>query len=40
MLREGIPTVRLTAKEWHEKTADMVTEFLGVLGVEKSIQKH
>ena len=33
MLREGIPTMRFTAKECHEKTADVVTEFLGVLGV-------
>jgi hypothetical protein len=33
MLRDGIPTVRFTAKECHEKTADVVTEFLGVLGV-------
>ena len=29
MLREGIPTVRFAAKECHEKTADVVTEFLG-----------
>ena len=33
MLREGIPTVRFTSKECHEKTADMVTEFLELLGV-------
>ena len=29
MLREGMPTVRFTAKECHEKTADVVIEFLG-----------
>jgi hypothetical protein len=33
MLREGIPTVRFTAKECEEKTTDVVTEFLSVLGV-------
>jgi len=33
MLCEGIPTVRFTAKECHEKTADVVTEFLGVLEI-------
>jgi hypothetical protein len=32
MLREGIPTVRFTAKECHEKTADVMTELLGLLG--------
>lgn len=32
MLREGIPTVRFTAKECQEKMGDVVTEFLGVLG--------
>jgi len=36
MLREGIPTVRFTAKECHEKTADVVTEFLGRGLVSKS----
>ena len=30
MLREGIPTVRFTNKECHEKTADVVTEFLAI----------
>jgi hypothetical protein len=29
MLREGITTVIFTAKECHEKTGDVVTEFLG-----------
>ena len=33
LLREGIPTVRFTDKECREKTGDVVTEFLGVLGV-------
>ena len=31
MLREGIPTVRFADKECREKTADVVTEFLGYL---------
>jgi hypothetical protein len=26
-LREGIATIRFTAKECHEKTGDVVTEF-------------
>jgi hypothetical protein len=36
MLREGIPTVRFTTKECHEKTADVVVEFLGRGLVSKS----
>ena len=32
MLREEIPTVKFTAKECHEKTADVVTKFLRLLG--------
>ena len=30
MLKQGIPTVRFTAKECHKKTADVVTEFMVV----------
>ncbi len=30
MLRERIPTVRFTAKECREKTADVMTEFLAI----------
>lgn len=30
LLKEGIPTVRFTAKECHEKTADVVTEFMAI----------
>ncbi|PNJ93200.1 hypothetical protein CEP14_13910 [Cylindrospermopsis raciborskii C04] len=32
LLKEGIPTVRFTDKECRERTGDVVTEFLGVLG--------
>jgi hypothetical protein len=31
LLKEGIPTVRFTAKECQERTTDIVTEFLGFL---------
>ena len=31
LLREGISTVRFTAKECQERTADVVTEFLSIL---------
>ena len=30
MLKQGIPTVRFTAKECYEKTADVVTEFMAI----------
>ena len=30
LLKEGIPTVRFTAKECHERTADVVTEFMAI----------
>ena len=32
LLREGIPTARFTDKECRERTGEVVTEFLGLLG--------